>query len=80
MAIIKCPECKNKISDKAKSCPKCGLPNPKDNISVVNFQNNKEEYEPGAIILPNGEIIIPDAETIERLKKQHEEVYEKCFS
>jgi len=23
---------------------------------------------------------IPDAETIERLKKQHEEVYEKCFS
>ena len=24
MALIKCPECDNKISDKADSCPKCG--------------------------------------------------------
>lgn len=24
MALIKCPECGNKISDKAESCPKCG--------------------------------------------------------
>ena len=25
MALIKCPECKNKVSDKATSCPKCGF-------------------------------------------------------
>ena len=24
MALIKCPECNNEISDKAESCPKCG--------------------------------------------------------
>jgi ribosomal protein L37E len=29
MALIKCPECKKEISDKAKSCPSCGYePNP----------------------------------------------------
>lgn len=26
MALVKCPECGNDISDKAKSCPKCGHP------------------------------------------------------
>lgn len=26
MALIKCPECENDISEKAKSCPKCGHP------------------------------------------------------
>lgn len=26
MALIKCPECGNTISDKAESCPHCGLP------------------------------------------------------
>ena len=26
MSLIKCPECKKEISDKAKSCPNCGCP------------------------------------------------------
>ena len=26
MALIDCPECANKISDKAERCPHCGLP------------------------------------------------------
>lgn len=26
MAIIKCQECGNEISDKAKKCPYCGCP------------------------------------------------------
>lgn len=26
MALIECPECKNRISDKAHACPHCGLP------------------------------------------------------
>lgn len=26
MALIKCPECGNEVSDKAKNCPKCGNP------------------------------------------------------
>ena len=24
MALIKCPECQSEVSDKAKTCPKCG--------------------------------------------------------
>ena len=26
MALIKCPECEREISDKAASCPHCGMP------------------------------------------------------
>jgi len=26
MALIKCPECSNEVSDKAIACPKCGYP------------------------------------------------------
>jgi len=26
MALIKCPECSNEVSDQAASCPKCGYP------------------------------------------------------
>ena len=26
MALISCPECKSKVSDRAASCPKCGYP------------------------------------------------------
>ena len=26
MALIKCPECSNSVSEKATSCPKCGYP------------------------------------------------------
>ena len=25
MALTKCPECKNEVSDKAEVCPKCGI-------------------------------------------------------
>ena len=32
MALIKCKECGKEISDKAKSCPKCGCPIIKDRI------------------------------------------------
>ena len=26
MALINCPECNNKVSDAAPTCPKCGAP------------------------------------------------------
>lgn len=43
MALIKCPECKKKISDQCNSCPNCGYPigdyveerNPETNFGVV---------------------------------------------
>lgn len=32
MALINCPECTNKISDKSIACPKCGYANSKANL------------------------------------------------
>ena len=26
MALLNCPECKDRVSDQAKSCPHCGFP------------------------------------------------------
>lgn len=39
MALINCPECENKISDRANNCPNCGFP-----ISIQK-KNNKPEIE-----------------------------------
>ena len=46
MALIKCPECGNQISDKAESCPKCGYelnkketPTTSDNKVASSFMN-----------------------------------------
>ncbi len=33
MALIKCEECNNEVSDKAATCPKCGAP-------ILNITNN----------------------------------------
>lgn len=37
MALTKCPECNSKISDKAKSCPSCGM--------EVDFEKIQKEHE-----------------------------------
>ena len=53
MAIIKCPECQNEVSDKAVSCPKCGYPivsvddivhSLEDKNITVNNENEATEY------------------------------------
>lgn len=37
MALIACPECRKKISDKATTCPSCGFPiGSADNLNVLN--------------------------------------------
>jgi len=36
MALIKCPECKSDISEKAKTCPKCGHPIASENPRGTN--------------------------------------------
>lgn len=44
MALIKCPECKNNISDQAETCPKCGYQLKKQNIKEEikdNFNSSK---------------------------------------
>lgn len=36
MALINCPSCNKKVSDKAESCPKCGHPLKENNKEVIN--------------------------------------------
>ena len=38
MSIIKCPECKRKVSDKASICPKCGF-------SVKDYKPTQEQID-----------------------------------
>lgn len=50
MALIKCVECGNDISDKATSCPKCGAPvkiqfDAFENINTNNEDNQKDSIE-----------------------------------
>lgn len=52
MALIKCPECGNQVSDKASMCPKCGCPLDccveTDSVSQVEGQNQPPTFEPSA--------------------------------
>ena len=45
MALIDCPECGKEISDKAPSCPNCGVVIAKDNARTTsdNFKESKTE-------------------------------------
>ena len=51
MALIKCPECGNSISDKAEKCPHCGLP-------AEYFHSQKEETSTGLEYDNLGNILI----------------------
>ena len=42
MALIDCPECGKEISDKAPSCPNCGVVFAKDNASTPPDNNNEK--------------------------------------
>lgn len=44
MALINCPECKNKISDKAESCPKCGYEINKNSNNNLSIKKNNSNY------------------------------------
>ena len=52
MALIKCPECQNSISDKAAKCPHCGLPAEYfDAQSADSKKNNDIDYKSIANII-----------------------------
>jgi len=48
MSLIKCPECSKEISDKAVSCPNCGMP-----LDNFNIKLNKIESNLKYPVLPN---------------------------
>lgn len=61
MAIIKCPECQNEVSDKAAACPKCGCPIKED----VHF--NQKQYRDEQSIIDGRNY----AEGMERYRKEN---------
>lgn len=64
MALLICPECKNKVSDKAETCPHCGCPITTKNDSNRQYTKvNGVEYDVTEIV----EIIL-NAETYEERK------------
>lgn len=44
MSLITCPECGNKVSDKAKSCPNCGMPGTQFKVEKTDrFQETNDD-------------------------------------
>ncbi len=48
MALLKCPECKHNVSDKANACPNCGYPMNTPTSTKPRIRNGKPTK------LPNG--------------------------
>ena len=53
MALIKCPECNNQISDQADSCPKCGYELKKKEKEPENKEENKLKPDTNLIKITN---------------------------
>lgn len=47
MALISCPECNKDVSDKASSCPGCGVSIRKDSMEERYVKRNKQENVAG---------------------------------
>lgn len=50
MALIKCPECGNEVSDMTEACPKCGCPVSKETILSTEELNPTQEKSATSII------------------------------
>ena len=60
MALIKCSECGNEVSDRAKSCPKCGCPIQTDNTVRIEFSRGKQLFNMGCYVLDEEDNIIAE--------------------
>ena len=53
MALIKCPECNNEVSDKALNCPHCGYPL-KKNKRLLDQQKDLPDFSKMEVLLYRG--------------------------
>ena len=53
MSLIRCPECGEKVSSKANSCPNCGLPDPANPAATKRMKIKEKEKQQavGCLIL-----------------------------
>jgi uncharacterized membrane protein YvbJ len=61
MALISCPECGSEVSDKAPSCPKCGVPlasAPKEVLIHID-RAGAQMFNIGCSISSEGKVISP---------------------
>lgn len=54
MALIQCPECDSKVSDKASACPHCGFPISTSQEPVRKRSTGRPKRSDGRLRLPNG--------------------------
>ena len=54
MALIRCPECGNDVSDKAPTCPRCGVPIFRESKVVVYGYTQQFAINPKVQIFWNG--------------------------
>ena len=54
MALIKCPECGNDVSDKAPACPQCGVPIFRESKVVVYGYTQQFALNPKVQVFWNG--------------------------
>ncbi len=54
MALIQCPECQGKVSDKAAACPHCGYPLPSPASAPQKRSPGRPKRSDGRLRLPNG--------------------------
>ena len=57
MALIKCTECENQISDKAVACPKCGAPMEKEKPVVPEVSNRPIPSTANSIPAYNSQVL-----------------------
>ena len=54
MALIACPECKNEVSDRAPTCPRCGVPIFRESKVVVYGYTQQFLVSPKVAVFWNG--------------------------
>lgn len=58
MSLITCPECGNKVSDQAKSCPNCGLPGTKFKTEKIDSSHETNDERKAGNNIENSSYII----------------------
>ena len=58
MALIHCPECREKVSDKAMSCPKCGYPLQQARTSSLSEVVQSPRQWTGIAVMPDERVFV----------------------
>lgn len=78
MSLVDCPECKRKISDRARFCPHCGLPFETIKYGIVSVKNCTKNVICYELSNGLGYFILPNC--VETIKIRENEVIKFTYS